>query len=131
MVFDQTIIFLTLINLLQNAGVSQTGPFYPFEAEKKGVPRIYLGFIIGTFAVVYIFSSLFTGKFLNAFGRKRGLLFGLLSIILQLLIFGLLKFVDSPAWFITFSFLAQIIGGLGAGFNSTCSIAIISSYYPN
>jgi MFS family permease len=34
-------------------------------------------------------------------------------------------------WFITLSFFAQIIGGVGAGFNSTCSIAIISSYYPD
>ncbi len=131
MVFDQTIIFLTLINMLQNAGVSQTGPFYPFEAEKKGVPRIYLGFIIGTFAVVYIFASLFTGKFLTRIGRTRSLIFGLLSVVLQLLILGLLVFVDNLFWFIFLSFLAQIIGGVGAGFNSTCSIAIISSYYPD
>jgi hypothetical protein len=44
---DKTITFLTLINLLQNCGVSQTGPFFPFEAERKGVPRVMLGFIIG------------------------------------------------------------------------------------
>ena len=117
--------------MLQNAGVSQTGPFYPFEAEKKGVPRIYLGFIIGTFAVVYIFASLLTGKYLSRIGRNRGLIFGLLSVVIQLLIFGLLAFVDSLFLFIALSFFAQIIGGIGAGFNSTCSIAIISSYYPD
>jgi hypothetical protein len=59
---DKTIFFLSLINMLQNAGVSQTGPFYPLEAEHKGVPRILLGFIIATFAVVYIFSSVVTGR---------------------------------------------------------------------
>jgi MFS family permease len=46
------------------------------------VPRILLGFIIGTFAIVYIFSSLVTGKFLSRIGRPRGLKFGLMFIII-------------------------------------------------
>lgn len=79
---DKTIVFLALINMLQNAGVSQTGPFYPIEAEKKGVPRIYLGFIIGLFAVVYIISSVITGKNLKKIGRPRGLKFGLMLIVI-------------------------------------------------
>ena len=74
---DKTIIFLTLINLLQNCGVSQTGPFYPFEAERKGVPRVLLGFIIGWFSLVYVIASLVTGRNLSKIGRPRGLRFGL------------------------------------------------------
>jgi len=119
-----------MINMLQNAGVSQTGPFYPQEAERKGVPRILLGFIIGTFAIVYIISSLLTGKFLSRIGRPRGLKFGLMFVVVQLLIFGFLMFVDNVYLFIGLSFLAQIIGGVGAGLNSTCALSIISSFFP-
>jgi hypothetical protein len=62
---DKTITFLTLINLLQNCGVSQTGPFFPFEAERKGVPRVMLGFIIGQFSLVYVIACIITGKYLG------------------------------------------------------------------
>jgi MFS family permease len=130
MAFDKMIIFLTLINLLQNAGVSQTGPFYPLEASKKGVPDIYMGFIIGSFSIVYIISSVITGKNLTRIGRPRGLKFGLLFIVVQMLMLGAISFVDSVNMFIGLSFTAQIIGGIGAGLNSTCALAIINSFFP-
>ncbi len=39
-------------------------------------------------------------------------------------------FVDNLYMFIGLSFLAQIIGGVGAGLNSTCALSIISSFFP-
>ena len=128
---DKTIFFLTAINMLQNAGVSQIGPFYPQEAERKGVPRILLGFIIGTFAIVYIISSFITGKSLNKIGRSTGLKFGTMLIVIQLFLLGILQFIDSLYVFIGLSFLAQIIGGVGGGLNSTCAMAIITTFFPN
>lgn len=103
---DKTIIFLALINMLQNAGVSQTGPFYPLEAEKKGVPIVLLGFIIGTFALVFIISSIVTGKNLKRIGRANGLKFGMLFIVSQLIIMGSLEYVDNVPIFVAMSFLA-------------------------
>lgn len=103
---DKTIIFLALINMLQNAGVSQTGPFYPIEAEIKGVPRVLLGFIIGTFAIVFIISSIVTGQNLKFIGRANGLKFGMLFIVVQLTIMGSLEYVDNVPIFILMSFIA-------------------------
>jgi MFS family permease len=40
-------------------------------------------------------------------------------------------FVDNVYLFIALSFLAQIIGGLGGGLNSTCALSIISSFFPS
>lgn len=94
------------------------------------MPRILLGFIIGTFAIVYIVSSLVTGKYLSRIGRPRGLKFGLMFVVIQLLLLGFLMFVDNLYMFIGLSFVAQTIGGVGAGLNSTCAIAIISSFFP-
>jgi len=127
---DRTALFLVLLSMLQSASVSQTGPFYPLEAEKKGIPNIYFGFIIATYAIVYIFSSIFTGRILSRVGRSRGLRYGLGMLICQLIILGSLYFVNNSNVFIAMSFLAQILGGIGAGANSTCSIAVISSFFP-
>lgn len=95
------------------------------------MPRIYLGFIIGTFAIVYIISSVITGRNLTKIGRPRGLKFGLLFIVVQLTILGSLEFVDNLNIFLALSFLAQTLGGIGAGLNSTCAMAIITSFFPN
>jgi MFS family permease len=46
------------------------------------------------------------------------------------LILGFLLFIDNLYLFIGLSFLAQIIGGIGAGLNSTCALSIISSFFP-
>jgi MFS family permease len=51
-------------------------------------------------------------------------------VVVQLLILGFLMFVDNLFMFIALSFIAQIIGGVGAGLNSTCALSIISSFFP-
>jgi len=51
-------------------------------------------------------------------------------VVIQLLLLGFLMFVDNLYMFIGLSFVAQTIGGVGAGLNSTCAIAIISSFFP-
>ena len=122
---------LTLIATLQTISFTQVGPFYPFEAQKKGITEILLGFIIGSFSIGYIFSAAISGKYLSKIGKETGLKYGLLMIVFQLFGLGCLKFVDSPDWFVSLSLLAQCIGGVGAGLNMTCAIAIITSHYPN
>ena len=130
MKLEKTVVFLTLINLLQNTGVSQTGPFFPFEAERKGVPRIMLGFIIAQFSLVYIIASIATGKYLGQIGRPRGLRFGLYFVVVQLLILGAIYYIDNMYLFIFMAFFAQTLGGIGAGLNSTCAMAILTSCFP-
>lgn len=51
-----------------------------------------------------------------------------IMIISQALILGLLDFVDDSHTFVLLSFIAQVLGGLGAGANSTSSMAILSSF---
>ena len=53
---------------------------------------------------------------------------GSLFIIIQTGLLGSLEFVDETHAFIVLSFVAQVLGGLGAGANSTASMAIIGSF---
>lgn len=44
---------------------------------------------------------------------------------------GSLYFINNLYLFVILSFLAQTLGGIGAGLNSTCAIAILTSCFPN
>lgn len=89
-----------------------------------------LGCIIGAFSIMYILSAVVSGKYLSKIGKASGLKFGMLFIVVQLFGLGSLKYIASAEWFIALSILAQCFGGVGAGMNTTCAIAIITNHYP-
>lgn len=45
-------------------------PFYPIEAEKKGVSTTATGFIFGCFNLIIFFTSPLFGKYLPLLGAK-------------------------------------------------------------
>lgn len=47
------------------------------------------------------------------------------------MILGLIYFVTNVHLFIFLAFCAQTLGGIGAGLNSTCAVAIITSCFPD
>jgi MFS family permease len=51
--------------------------------------------------------------------------------VIQLIILGSIYFIDNLYLFIFFSYIAQTLGGIGAGLNSTCAMAIITSCFPD
>ena len=91
---------MTTICALQNVSLSQIGPFFPLEAQSKGVSEWLLGFIIALNPIFYVIASLVMGKHLQKVGRKCALRLGVLLICSQLLTLGLLKWVHSPELFI-------------------------------
>ena len=64
-------------------------------------------------------------------GKSTGLKLGMGLIVLQLFGLGSLKFVDSYGLFVGLAILAQCLGGIGAGINTTCAVAIITTSYPD
>lgn len=115
---------------MSNCAFVQMSPFYPIKAKEKGVSQIYVGFIFGVMALCQILSSLLVGQFLHTFNIERHQLItmGSALIIFQTGVLGMLEHIDSVNAFITISFVAQVLGGIGAGSNSTASMAIMSSF---
>lgn len=104
-------------------------PFYPIKAKEKGVKVMWIGVVIGTMAIFQIIGSFMVGHYLKQLGGRNCVIFtSTLLIIFQTTCLGLLEYVDSDDWFLYFSFIAQLFGGLGAGGNSTSSMAILSSF---
>jgi MFS family permease len=59
------------VNLLANCSYSLIAPFYPAEAEKKGVPELALGLVFSSYSVsMFVFAPVY--KFmLDKFGSKN------------------------------------------------------------
>ena len=107
-------------------------PFYPLKAKSKGINLVWVGLVIGVMAVAQILSSFIVGKFLHRIGgRHIIILFGSLLIIAQTSMLGYLEYEDDKDRFLKISLIAQVLGGLGAGANSTASMAIMSSFAGN
>jgi len=104
-------------------------PFYPLKAKEKGVSVIYVGFVIGTMALFSIISSYIIGRCLKRMGGRKYIIFvSTVLIICQTCLLGYLEYVDDEDTFLLLSFIAQVLGGFGAGANSTASMAILSSF---
>mmetsp|Transcript_16613 Transcript_16613/g.28301 ORF Transcript_16613/g.28301 Transcript_16613/m.28301 type:complete len:299 (-) Transcript_16613:695-1591(-) len=120
---------LCLIQFLSNSSFSQMAPFYPLKAREKGVSVIWIGMVIGLMAFMQIVSSALVGKFLHQMGGRNFIIIvGSLLIIFQTTFLTYLNYENDVQRFLAFSFLAQAMGGLGAGANSTASMAILSSF---
>ena len=69
----------------------------------------------------------FGGEHLHKIGREAAIMYGMLFILVQQ--FGLytVSGLNSPNEFLFWSFVAQLIGGLGSGLNSVSSMAMVVS----
>jgi MFS family permease len=56
---------------------------------------------------------------------------GFFLLICQLFGMGSVYWAIDSYSFLTIAFVAQICGGIGAGLNSTSSLAVLTSHYPN
>lgn len=73
---------LCLIQFLTNSALSQLSPFYPLKARERGVSVIYIGFVLGFFAVLQIISSAIIGRNMHKLQGGRHILIMMGSFLL-------------------------------------------------
>ena len=79
-------------------------PFYPLEAEKKGcVPSEY-GLVFGIFELTVFLVSPIIGANLNRMGMKFTLNFGIGTVGVTSILFGLLDRIENAKTFLALSF---------------------------
>ena len=100
------------------------------KAQEKGVSVIWIGFVLGFFAVLQIVASALIGGYLHKLegGRHILIMIGSFLLIAQISIMGLVDLVEDGETFLILSFIAQGLGGIGGGANLTSSMAILSSF---
>ena len=102
-------------------------PFYPLQAKEKGLSVFWIGFVLGSNAFAYILSSLLASRKLHLIGRELAMTLGMLLLTIQQVGLWRASYIKSENWFITFSFIAQVLGGLGSGNNAVASMAMVVS----
>ena len=85
---------------------------------------------MGTQACTYILACYLSGKSLKLIGRKLALTLSFFLLTCQLLGMGSVYWTSDSFQFLSLAFVAQVCGGMGAGLNSTASLAVLTSHYP-
>jgi len=101
---------LCIVAFLSMSSLAQLSPFYPLKAKEKGVSIIYIGFVLGFFAILQIVSSTIFGKKMHKFksGRHWFIIGGAVLIMCQISMMGLIDYIpkENTNWFLAASFFA-------------------------
>ncbi|RWS18844.1 hypothetical protein B4U80_10036 [Leptotrombidium deliense] len=94
-----TLIFLYLTSFTTFMSASLSGPFFPSEAENKGLTLTFSGFVFSAYGAALIVFNIFISKLLLCFGIRKCFIFGLLILSISNIIFGLLDFMNDSTLF--------------------------------
>ena len=120
---------LCLVNLIANTAYSSIAPIFPAEANDKGIPVFYLGFIIAGYSVsMWIFSPIFS-LLMSKYGRKKVLMLGCILESFSILVFAFLINFDDPIVYGVSCFLCRMVEGFGNGCLNSSSNSLISYHF--
>uniref|UniRef100_A0A452VJD0 Solute carrier family 18 member B1 n=1 Tax=Ursus maritimus TaxID=29073 RepID=A0A452VJD0_URSMA len=114
------------INLGSMMCYSILGPFFPKEAEKKGVSNTVTGMIFGCYALFDLLASLVFGKYLVQIGAKF-----MFVTELQFSLGNVLDQVPEGPIFIAMCFLVRVADAVSFAAAITASFSILVKAFPN
>ncbi|ODM98602.1 MFS-type transporter SLC18B1 [Orchesella cincta] len=128
----QWLIFTVFIgtNFLAGMVYNMKGPFYPQEAESKGVTPSQYGFVFGIFEFVKVFASPLYGKFMNQLGARKIFIGSLYIVGICSILFGLLDEISDPTAFFVCSLLLRVVEAIGSSGYSCALFSIIAKEFP-
>uniref|UniRef100_A0A8C9W4V4 Solute carrier family 18 member B1 n=1 Tax=Scleropages formosus TaxID=113540 RepID=A0A8C9W4V4_SCLFO len=126
-----TLISMASVNFCSMICYSILGPFFPNEAEKKGVSQTVIGLIFGCYALCNLVASLILGKYIVQIGPKFMLTSGLFVSSVCTILFGLLDRCHRTTPFIIMCFLIRSIDAIGFSAAMTSSFAVIAKVFPS
>lgn len=119
------------INLGSMMCYSILGPFFPKEAEKKGVSNTIIGMIFGCYALFDFLSSLLFGKYLVNIGAKFMFVAGMFVSGGVTILFGVLDQAPDKPTFIALCFIVRIADAISFSAAITASFSILAKAFPN
>ncbi|XP_044104549.1 MFS-type transporter SLC18B1 isoform X1 [Neovison vison] len=130
---DQLFVLISAasINLGSMMCYSILGPFFPKEAEKKGVSNTVTGMIFGCYALFDLLASLVFGKYLVQIGAKFMFVAGMFVSGGVTILFGVLDQVPDGPIFIAMCFLVRVADAVSFAAAITASFSILVKAFPN
>ncbi|KAG8444618.1 hypothetical protein GDO86_009688 [Hymenochirus boettgeri] len=126
-----TLLSTASLNFSSMICYSILGPFFPQEAQKKGVSNTVIGLIFGCFALFNFTTSIIIGNYLVQIGAKFVFVMGMFISGIATILFGFLdKSPDGPI-FIALCFIVRAVDAIGYGASTTASFSILAKAFPD
>uniref|UniRef100_A0A4W3K8B9 Solute carrier family 18 member B1 n=2 Tax=Callorhinchus milii TaxID=7868 RepID=A0A4W3K8B9_CALMI len=125
-----TLVSSASVNFSSMICYSILGPFFPKEAENKGVSDTIVGMIFGCFAFFNLVSSLILGKYIVQIGAKFLFVVGMLVSGCCTILFGLLNRAPDGGIFIALCFIIRSVDAIGFAGSMTASFSILARAFP-
>lgn len=106
-------------------------PFFPTEADNKGISSVHIGFIFATYNLVNCLTSPLFGKYLPVLGAKFTCLAGTWVSGGCNLLFGFLPKISDPSTFLVYCYIIRGIEGAGCAASVTAGMTIIANTFPH
>ena len=113
------------------ACVSLQAPFFPKEAEMKGVTPTEYGLTFGVYELTILVMSPFFGRLVTKYSPVLICEFGFLFCGLCTMTFGWIDRFDDPRLFIYSSYMIRTIEGISAAALLTSSYTIMADQFPD
>lgn len=125
---NKAIVTLLSISVILNAAISIVGPFFPPEAEKKGIDNRTTSYIFSAYPMAFVAVSLITPTALNFVNQK--VLFVCSAIVYAVAVstFGMVMYMDRQAMIIV-GFISRILQGSSNAVLYTITYSIFSNEY--
>jgi len=111
--------------------VSLQAPFYPAEAEKKGVNATAYGMVFGIFELTVFIVSPIMGKYIPRFGSSNAFCCGIFITGATCIFFGFLVMIQDPTVFVIVSLVVRVIEAIGNAAFLTASFTLVAMLFPN
>lgn len=126
-----TLVSLALVDFMSFCSTSIMAPFFPREANEKGMSETFTGLVFSFYALVMFISSPIFGKIIPKFGAKFLFLLGIFIAGTGNILFGLLEYIENYTLFATLCLLIQGFEALGASAYCTASYIFVVNSFPN
>ncbi|XKL68201.1 hypothetical protein PGB90_003692 [Kerria lacca] len=126
-----TILFLGVIDFIGFCSMSVMAPFFPREAEKKGMDTSHSGYVFSFYALVMFLTAPFFGKIIPHVGTKFMFICGIFVNAISNILFGLLPYIQNNTMFAVFCFIVRGVEAIGAGAFSTASFIYVIHLFPD
>ncbi|XP_042142445.1 MFS-type transporter SLC18B1-like [Ixodes scapularis] len=124
------LVLLALGNFCVGASVSLQAPFFPHEAEVKGVSSVQCGFVFSVFELtIFIVGPIFA-KIVPIVTPRFMLLAGLFFVGSASVLFGFLNMCPPGASFLGLAIATRIVEGVGTAGFQTAVFTIIAAEFP-
>ncbi|KAK0408968.1 hypothetical protein QR680_004263 [Steinernema hermaphroditum] len=125
-----TLIMLAVTTLADAMEMACISPFFPTEAEKKGLSSSEVGFIMGAYQLATLIFSPIMGRYMATVGPKPMFIGGLLVVGVMTICLGFMRHWPEGRPFFIIALVVYSIKAIGDTADITASLAILAERFP-